>query len=183
MSEQIQLIAARIRNLREISGLSAATVAHEFQIDISTYVAYESGQADIPVSFLIQVCKKFKVEMTSLLTGREPHLHIYSVVRAGQGLDVERSPYYSHKSLGYSFIHKKAEPFLVTVESAEGETLHYNQHPGQEFHYLLQGRMLMDIDGHEIILAPGDSIFFDSTYRHALRALDGTAAQSLAIVL
>jgi quercetin dioxygenase-like cupin family protein len=183
MSEQIQQIAARIRNLREISGLSAATVAHEFQLDAQIFNAYESGQVDIPVSFLIQMCKKFNVEMTSLLTGRDPHLHLYSVVRRGEGLDVERSPFYSHKSLGFNFISKKAEPFLVTVEPTKDETLHYNQHPGQEFHYLLQGRMLLDIDGHQVTLDPGDSIFFNSTYKHALRALDGQTAQSLAIVL
>lgn len=183
MSEQIQQIASRIRNLREIAGLSAATVAQEFKMDVSAFSAYESGQVDIPVSFLIQVCKKFNAEMTSLLTGRDPHLHIFSVVRNGQGLDVERSPYYSHKSLGYNFIHKKAEPFLVTVEPAEDDTPHYNQHPGQEFHYMLEGRMLLDIDGHLVTLEIGDSIFFDSTYKHALRALDSKAAQSLAVVL
>ncbi|MDZ7316304.1 MAG: XRE family transcriptional regulator [candidate division KSB1 bacterium] len=183
MSETIRQIAARIRNLREIAGLSKATLAAEFNLDVDTYSAYESGEIDMPVSFLIQVCKKFNVEMTSLLTGREPHLHIYSIVRAGQGLPVERSPYYHHQSLGYNFAHKKAEPFLVTVEPNENEPLHYNQHPGQEFHYVLEGRLLLDIDGHTVTLDPGDSIFFDSTYKHALKAMDGRSVRCLVVVM
>ncbi len=183
MSEPLKEIAMRVRYLREIAGVSTATLAAEFGLTARDIEAYESGDTDVPVSFLVQVCKKFNVEMTELLTGRNPHLQLYSVVRKGEGLSVERSKHYKHWSLGYKFAHKKAEPFLVTVEPGNDTAPSYNQHPGQEFHYMLEGRLRVLIEENEVILEPGDSLFFDSNHRHALKALDNIAATFLAVVV
>ena len=43
----------------------------------------ERADANIPASFLYQVAQKFHVDLTSLLTGEEPRLHVYAVTRAG----------------------------------------------------------------------------------------------------
>jgi hypothetical protein len=56
------------------------------------------------------------VDLTTLLTGSSPKLRIYSLVKNGEGLDVERSKQYKYKNLAFNFIRKKAEPFLVTVD-------------------------------------------------------------------
>ena len=85
MNEQIRQIADRIHGLRDIAKLSAETCANDLGIPVETYRGYESGQADIPASFLYQVAQKFHVDLTSLLTGEEPRLHVYAVTRAGQG--------------------------------------------------------------------------------------------------
>ena len=73
---------------------------------------------------------------------------------------------------------------MVTIDPRpEGETLEFNSHPGQEFNYVLQGSMMTIIDGHEIILNEGDSIYFDSGFNHAMRALNNEQVRFLAIVL
>ena len=84
MNEQIRLIADRIRGLRDIAKLSVETCAGDLGIPADTYRSYESGQADIPASFLYQIAHKFHVDLTSLLTGEEPRLHVYAVTRAGK---------------------------------------------------------------------------------------------------
>jgi quercetin dioxygenase-like cupin family protein len=43
--------------------------------------------------------------------------------------------------------------------------------------------MMTIIDGHEITLNEGDSIYFDSGYKHAMKALNNEQVKFLAIVL
>jgi transcriptional regulator with XRE-family HTH domain len=184
MSEQIKQIAARIKELREISGLSLEFLAKEFGISIDTYLEYESGNVDIPVSLLYKIANKFNVELTAILTGEGPRLHNYSLVRNGKGVSVERRTQYKYQNLAYNFINKKAEPFLVTVEPESDDTpLHYNSHSGQEFNYLLEGAMKVILNGYEVTLNEGDSLYFDSSLDHAMRALGNKPAKFLAIIL
>ena len=38
---------------------------------------YESGNIDIPVSFLYEIANKFNVELAAIFTGDGPKLHTY----------------------------------------------------------------------------------------------------------
>jgi quercetin dioxygenase-like cupin family protein len=139
---------------------------------------------DIPVSFLYEIAARFKVELTALLTGEEPRLHMYAPVRAGEGLTVERRKEYQYQDLAYNFVHKKAEIFLVTVAAATGRHApHLYNHPGQEFTYVLEGSLQILLDGHEVILHKGDSLYFDAGRPHAMNALNGKPATFLAVIL
>ncbi len=90
MTEQLQLIAVRIKELREISGISAESFALELNVELDLLLGYESGKTDIPVGFLYKVAHRFKMELSALLSGDQPKLHVYSVVRKGKGLNVDR---------------------------------------------------------------------------------------------
>lgn len=183
MSERLKEIASRVRDLREIQGVSQEQAANDFGLPLETYAAYESGNSDIPVSVLYQIAGRFGVELTALLTGEEPRLHSYCLVRQRKGVAVERRQEYDYQSLAYNFSHKKAEPFLVTVEPHADEEIHLNAHPGQEFNYVLEGTLKIIIDNHELVLNEGDSLYFDSTLKHGMVALGGVRAQFLAIIL
>jgi transcriptional regulator with XRE-family HTH domain len=179
-------IAERIRELRGIAGISLESLAKGIGLPVETYRGYESGSVDIPVGALYEVAAFFKIDLNELLTGEAPRLHKYQVVRAGKGVEVERRTPYRYRSLAFNFIHKKAEPFLVTAEPSpegEGKGVSVNSHPGQEFNYVLEGSLLLLIDGHELVLGEGDSIFFDSSAPHGMKALGGRNARFLAIIL
>jgi quercetin dioxygenase-like cupin family protein len=180
MQEKIKQVASRIRELREIFGVSGATLAGEFQIAEDDYRRYESGTVDIPVGILYQIAQRFQVELTTLLTGEEPRLRTYALTRAGQGVSVDRSKDYAYQSLAYNFIHKRVEPFLVTVDPGPE---HFNSHPGQEFHYVLTGTLRVLLDQHELVLEPGDSLYFDSSVAHSLTALNDAPAQLIAVIV
>lgn len=182
MTDQIRQIAARIRELREIAGISLETLAQDFGITRDKYQEYESGDSDIPVSILYKIANKFRVELAEVLTGESPRLHIYSVVRSGEGISVERRKDYRYQSLAFNFIHKKAEPFLVTVDPCD-TPVSFNSHPGQEFNYVLEGTLKVIIDCHEIVLNKGDALFFDSGYQHGMKAMDNRSAKFLAIII
>lgn len=184
MKEKIKQIAVRIKELREIAGCSIETLAAEFKVSKEEYQKYESGAVDIPVSFLYEVAHKFKVELTTILTGGEPHLEGYNLVRQGDGPSVERRKEYKYNDLAYNFKHKKAEIFLVTIEPDNSAvTPHYYAHPGQEFNYILSGSVRILLDGHELTLAQGDSLYFNSAKKHALQATGDKPAKLLAVIL
>lgn len=183
MQERLKQIADRIKGLREIAGVSAEVLANELSIPVQVYRDYESGAVDIPVSFLYKLAQRYKMELSAFLTGEEPRLHTYSLTRKGKGVSVERRRDYKYQNLAYNFLHKKAEPFLVTVEPDEGAPVNFNNHPGQEFDYVLEGTLKVILDGHEVVLNEGDSLFFDASVNHAMKALDGKPARFLAIIL
>ena len=184
MTEQIKQIAERIKEIREISGISAETLAIKLGVTKDLYDRYESGNTDIPVGFIFGIAELFNVELSVLLGGDNPKLHIYGVVRNGKGLILERRKQYRYESLAYNFINKKAEPFMVTIDPyPEGESIEFNSHPGQEFNYVIKGTMMTIIDGHEIILNEGDSIYFDSGCKHAMKTINDEEVRFLAIIL
>ncbi len=184
MSDQIKQIAARLKELREISNIPIESLAKDFNVSVKTYKEYETGNIDIPVGFLYKAANRFKVELTEILTGDAPRLSTYALVRKGKGVSVERRKEYKYQSLAFNFIHKKAEPFMVTVEpQPENAPVSFNAHPGQEFNYVLEGKVKIFVDGHELELTEGDSLFFDSGITHGMKALDGKPAKFLAIIL
>jgi mannose-6-phosphate isomerase-like protein (cupin superfamily) len=65
----------------------------------------------------------------------------------------------------------------------EGEPVPVNAHPGQEFNYLLEGTLSVVIDDHRVVLSPGDSIYFDSRHSHGMKAVGGSRARFLAVIL
>jgi quercetin dioxygenase-like cupin family protein/DNA-binding XRE family transcriptional regulator len=184
MSSEIKQIAERLKALREISGYSIEALAQEFGVSTEVYLAYEEGMTDIPISFLFKAAWKFGVQLTALLTGEDPKLRTYSLVRKGKGLVVNRRKEYKYQNLAYNFHNKKAEPFLVTVEPQdENSPIPLNSHPGQEFNYVVEGSVKIIIGKHTVILNEGDSLYFDSSQKHGMQALNGKTAKFLAIIL
>ena len=182
MNTQIKQIAERLRGLRDALNLTIAQASEKCGITETDYARYESGASDIPMSFICQVAQTFGVETSALISGQEPHALSYFVTRKGTGASIERTQCYKYQSLAHGFRHAKAEPFEVTVESCHKE-LHLNSHPGQEFNLVLEGAMEISIAGNTITLNEGDSIYFDATKPHGMRALNGKNVHFLAVIV
>ena len=116
------------------------------------------------------------MDLTTLVTGGEAHLHGYCLRAKGKGLAVERRKDYDYKSLAYTFGGRRMEPFLITVPPKDESQLSFNSHPGQEFIHMLSGRLEITLDNSNSSLAEGDSFYFSSSIPHALRGLDGKEA-------
>lgn len=183
MNEYNKDIGKRIRELRELSDITIKEIAEKLNISEETYIQYENAEIDIPASFLYELAHIFKVDLGLLLTGEESRMNIFDLTRANKGISIDRSKEYTHENLCSKFIHKKAETFLVTVDPKKNPVPSLNSHPGQEFNYVLEGSLKIYIHNNEIVLNEGDSIFFDSTHRHAMVALNGKPAKFLAVII
>ena len=183
MIEEVKAIGERIRGLRDVCGISTATLAIGCGISEKELDSYEKGQSDIPVGILHSIAKYFNVELNALLTGEEPHLKNYCLTRRDSGVTVDRRLDYQYKSLAYTFSDRRAEPFLVTVEpKPETEPVHQNTHAGQEFDYVLSGSILIKIGKAEVVLNEGDSLYYNSEIPHGMKALGGKSARFLACI-
>jgi len=183
MKEDIKEIAARVKVLREIEEISAEALAKELGFETQEYQAWESAQKDFPVGALVEIAARFKVDLSELISGAASKLKTFCVTRAGQAPEVSRRPMYGYWNLAFNFHRKKAEPFLVEASpETENKPVSLNTHPGQEFNYVLEGRLLISISGHDIELGPGDCVYYDSNEPHGMKALGGKAARFLAFV-
>ena len=173
MDEQIKQIAERLKGLRDALDLSVEEVAADCNFTVEEYQAIESGECDFSVSVLQRIARKYGITLDELMFGEEPKMKSYFLTRRGTGVSVERTKAYKYQSLASGFKGRKADPFIVTVEpKPENTPVYFNTHEGQEFNLVIEGRMLLNINGKELILNPGDSLYFDSSKPHGMLALD-----------
>jgi|BioPla2DNA2_1021312.scaffolds.fasta_scaffold28899_2 transcriptional regulator with XRE-family HTH domain len=184
LSEKIKEMADRIREIREVSGMTADTLAQKLNIPLDQYMRYENAEDGVPISTLYQIAGILDVEMTELLTGSTPRLQSYCYVKNGEAPYIERYKGYTFQSLAYSFMNKKIEPLLVTIDPEENtKNMALVTHPGQEFNFALEGRIKVILGGKEIILEPGDSLYFDPTIPHGQTAADNKPCKFLTVIL
>lgn len=184
MDEQIKQIGERVRGLRDALDLSIEEMAADCQLDLKQYQQIESGESDVSVSTLQRIAHRFDIPLDVLMFGEEPKMSSYFLTRKGTGISVERTKAYKYESLASGFRNRKADPFIVTVEPKPDDTpMYYNTHSGQEFNLVIEGRLLLSINGKELVLNPGDSLYFNSSLPHGMKALDGKTVKFLAIVM
>ena len=98
MEPKIEEVASRIRSLREDLDISMQEMAQATGRSLSEYAAQESGEQDLSFTFLSKCAKRFGVDVVELLTGENPHLTGYSLIREGDGLSVKRRA-------GFEYLH------------------------------------------------------------------------------
>ena len=186
METRIKEISERIKGLRDIIGYSVEEMARATDLSPEEYLSAESGELDFTFTFLYACAKKFGVDMVELLTGENPLLGFYSIVRKNEGLDLKRRAGFRYQHVGYKFKDKLAEPFVVTAPyraEEQEQPIHLSQHAGQEFDFILKGQLKIQLEGHTEILNEGDAIYYDSGRGHGMIAAGGEACEFLAIIL
>lgn len=174
MNEKLIQISRRIRELRDILGISEFSMAQKMEIPYETYVKYEDGTLDIPISILFEIASQLNIDLTVLLTGESPRMDTHCLVRANNGVNVERFPGYRFSSLAFNFKNREMEPFLVVIDP-EDEPAPLVIHSGQEFNYILEGCVRIKIGKNSFDLNAGDSIYFNPHLPHSQAAVGSTA--------
>ena len=62
-------VSQRIREMREVSGISVDEMALKTEVSVEQYLTYEKGEADLPFTFIHKCSLAFGIEMTELLRG------------------------------------------------------------------------------------------------------------------
>jgi len=168
MNEELRELALRISGLRDACGYTQEELAEELGIELSVYQDYEENGKNIPISVLSEIAHKFGVDFNEIMTGTRATLDTYHIIRCGKGKSVDRYPGYGFRDLAHRCVGKIMQPLLVTLDPSD-KPADLVSHSGQEFDYVLSGRVAISFDGEEFILEPGDSIYFNSTYLHGQR--------------
>ncbi len=182
MNEQIKDIGLRLRAMREDMEITPEEMAQKLEVDIDSYLAYESGEMDFSFSLIYNAAEILGVDVLDLISGSAPTLSMCCMVKKGKGYSVKRDEEYDYKHLAYTFRNKKAEPFLVTITPDDKAPVMHG-HDGQEFNYVLSGKMMLYIGDISYELSKGDSVYFDASVPHAEVAIGDKEAQFIAVVI
>ena len=186
MEPRLIEIAQRIRALREIMEFSSEEMANAAGVSVEENEILESGAQDFSFTFLYRCAQKFGVDMIELLTGENPHLTNYTVVRGGKGLPIRRREGFEYYHLASNFRDKLAEPFYVKAPyraEEQDRPIALSTHKGQEFDFILKGTLSFAHEDHFEELEAGDSVLYDSGKGHGMIAVGGEPCEFLAIIL
>ncbi len=179
-------VAARIREMREICGFTLEEMAEKTEVSLDEYKEYEAGNNDFPFSFIHKCALAFGLGISDLLEGRSANLSSYTVTRKGQGQETAKEKGISIQNLAPLFRKKIAEPYWVRYEfdeSLQNKPIHLAKHSGQEFDFVMSGRLKVQIGDNVEILSEGDSIYYNSSTPHGMIAVDGQDCLFVAVVL
>jgi len=179
-------IAARIRELREISGISQEDMAARTGVSVEEYRRCEEGTQDLSIAFLYRTVLILGVDMGDLLEGNSPKLRSYALTRKGEGQRIEEAHHMIGYSLASGFRNRIALPLYMEIAyrpEGEREPIQLTSHEGQECDIVIRGTMKIQIGGKSEILYPGDCIYYDSATPHGMIAVGGEDCAFYAIVL
>lgn len=182
MNDQIKDIGMRLACLRDDMEISIKEMAEKLGVDEQTYLDYENGVKDFSFSFIYNAAEILGVDVLDIISGDAPKLSMCCMVKNGKGYSVKREKEYDYKHLAYTFRNKKGEPFLVTI-NPDNATPVMHAHDGQEFNYVLSGKMMLYIGDISYELSAGDSVYFDSSVPHAEVAIGDGSTQFIAVVM
>ncbi len=183
---KIKEIAARIRELREITGLSVQEMAKRTDLTVEEYLQCEAGNRNLSIAFLYRCTLSFGVDMGDLLEGHSPKLRSYALTRKGEGQRIEEAHHMIGYNLAAGFRNRIALPLYMELRyrpEAVSEETPLTTHEGQECDIVIRGHMRITIGGHTEVLHPGDCIYYDSSTPHGMIAVDGEDCAFYAIVL
>ena len=185
MENIIKDVADRIRETRLVCEISEEEMAQCTGVSLETYRELEAGNADFSFTFIYKCAARLGVDTTDLLKGSSPTLKSYSITRAGGGLPIARRKGFRYNNLAPLFKNKIAEPFIVRAKCSLEEMsapIKLSHHEGQEYDYVLSGKLKVVVDGHTELLKPGDSIYYDSSKLHGMIAWEEDC-EFLAVVI
>ncbi len=179
-------LAHRIREMRQITGLSVNEMAKKTEVSVDQYLTYEEGLTDIPFTFIHKCALTFNVGMSDLLEGQSARLSTCTVMRKGHLQDPITEDGIQIMNMAPMFRNKIAEPYWVKYEYSEDlqdKPIHMTQHSGQEFDYIMSGRLKIQVGDNVEYLSEGDSIFYNSSLPHGMIATNGQDCVFLAFVM
>jgi len=175
----------RIRRVREMRGLSINDLSSRTGIDADTLKRTESGEIIPALGQLAKIGKALDMRMGYFISpGIE---QVVTVVRQDERRPVSRHGEAKSMKYGYfyeSLAPEKAdrmmEPFIVTLIPTGTEE--FSTHAGQEFIYILEGEIKVQVGDHIHFLKPGDAVYYDSSQPHLVRCVGPKAARVLAVL-
>ncbi len=183
---KISEVAARIKELRHISGISKETMAKLTGVSREEYAACEAGTHDLSFAFIYRCALAFKVGVTDIIEGVSSTLKSHVVTRKGEGRKIEEAHGMVYYNLASAFKGRVSEPLYVECAydpEAEQRDIDLTTHTGQELDIVLKGALKIQIGSHTEVLHAGDTIYYDSSTPHGMIAVEGEDAVFYAIVL
>ncbi|WP_175923623.1 helix-turn-helix domain-containing protein [Burkholderia latens] len=177
MDSDIMRIGQRIRRLRRDAKKTLLEVATEANLSVGFLSQVERHLTGISLSSLVNVAKALDVPLGALIDqprqaqpdSHAGHRETYAVDAASQ--------WYERLSTTFDGSQINA----LKVRMMEGYRSEWVAHGGDEFVYVLTGRVCYTIGKKDYPLSPGDSLHFDARKRHRVANVGDGPAELIAV--
>jgi transcriptional regulator with XRE-family HTH domain len=180
-------VGQKIQNLRKERGLSVAELAQQTGLSEATLTSIENHLLSPPLGNIVSLARAFNVSVGDFFGDQGDAS--FCIVRSGDRKKVSRfnsennkGSGYIYESLGQQKKKKQMEPFIVTLTPSTPGEIQPNQHIGEEFIFVLDGKVEVRLLNKTDILNPGDSIYYDSTMPHVVACHGDQPATILAVI-
>ena len=177
-------IGRRIKMMRQEKGLSLAELSNLTGFNIDLLSQIEENRVQPQLGTVMKLSKALDSAFGRLVSGVGDK--IYSVTRKHERKIVSRSTsrkgqkqIYTYRSLAPEVKGRHMEALVVQLDENPDEEM--SVHGGEEFIYVLEGRVSLTIGDDHFDLEPGDSVYYLSTTPH-LVASKGGKATILAVI-
>lgn len=156
-------IGDRLRQLRRKQGFSLAKVAESVGISLGFLSALERSQMTASVGTLRKLARFYKTNILDFFDaaetgGRLVTAHQRKILEAGRGVHMEL----------LAWGNTVMEPHLFRIAPSAGSGESYT-HEGEEFLYVLRGKLQISVDDQQYTVKSGDSFYFESSSPHHWR--------------
>jgi transcriptional regulator with XRE-family HTH domain len=178
-------VSDRIRRVREMRGLTIKDLSTRTGIDTDTLTRIESSKVVPALGQLVRLGKALDMKMGYFISpGIDQPMTVVrkherrSVSRYGEAKSMLYG--YSYESLAPDKANRLMEPFIVSLGPTQIQD--FSTHAGQEFLYVLEGEVKVQVGEHVDLLKPGDAVYYDSNQPHSVRYAGTTPAKVLAVL-
>ena len=177
-------IGRQVRAQRKKLGMTVGELAQIAGLSAGMLSKIENGLTSPSLSTLKSLARALNVPFTALFQRFEEQRDA-TFVKAGEGLKIERRGTragHQYALLGHS-VHKQVavEPYMITL-THQSEVFPLFQHDGQEFLFIVKGRVDYHHGGRTYRMEPGDSLFFDADAPHGPETLIELPIRFLSVI-
>lgn len=185
-----KIIGSKIQHIRETKQLSIEDVAERSGLSVEQIQRIEDN-VDFPsLAPLIKIARVLGVRLGTFLDDQSQLGPVVcrkgDIVGDGIGFtnnNTEGRKHMAYHSLSQDKSGRHMESFMIDVApSAEGESFVPSSHEGEEFIYVLEGKLEIVYGKNTYQLEAGDSIYYDSIVAHHVHAAKGSSARILGVV-
>jgi len=157
----------KIRNLRKKIGMTQKDLADQAGFTPSFISQLEKNLISPSLDSLLKLSDTLNTQPIYFLMDGEDVSWQKMIIRPGERQHIYLQDLKTadvHLQLLVSdVINRRMEPYLLTLREKTAVDRHFFNHKGDEFGYILEGDLEVDIQGQKHMLRKGDSLYIEST--------------------
>jgi transcriptional regulator with XRE-family HTH domain len=170
-------IGKRLLKLRREKKLSLKHMANETGLATQYISNIEKGEVIPPVAVLLQLSRALEIDSSLLLQEEKSR----ASKRSADDYQ-RRTEDYTYETLTPEARHKHLKAFKVFIDPKSQHKGVSYQHVGEEFIYVLVGKIEVKVGDNKNQLGPGECIHFNSSIVHKLRNLSAEKAELIVVL-
>lgn len=175
--KQEDSLGKKIRSMREEKGLSLDDLSRDTGYAAALLNEVEEGRVAPPVALVLQLGRTFKIDFEEL---QDPQEKQASKIRTKS--HKKRVASYAYVPLTHPGEEKHLRAYRVTIDpETEHKGVEYH-HEGEEFVYVLDGGLTIQVGQNTTTLKKGGSIHFNSALHHKLSNPTKERAELLVVI-